>query len=178
MKKLFTISAFTLLLSAGAAFAQASAYRAAPNPDSQAYLVPYLGWYDATQRDNPSTQFGLEYRFASYYYHLRPAVGFNFTADGTIYGYGGVFWDLKLTDYLYLTPNFVAGLYEDGGGKDLGGTVEFRSGIELSYQMANMHRIGVAFNHISNASMYNHNPGAETILINYHVPVANLAEWF
>ncbi|HID90986.1 TPA: hypothetical protein EYP44_03395, partial [Candidatus Bathyarchaeota archaeon] len=43
---------------------------------------------------------------------------------------------------------------EDKVGKDLGGALEFRSGIEASYAFENDSRLGVAFNHISNASLY------------------------
>lgn len=140
----------------------------------QDYLALYSGYFDITQDDNAAVQFGAEYRFAPYYYTLRPAVGFNVSTDGSLYGYGGVFWDLDLAmigmDNWWFTPNFVAGLYHSGDGKSLGGAVEFRSGLELSYMFPNQHRLGVAFNHISNASIYDRNPGAETLMINYHLP--------
>lgn len=154
---------------------QSGAYDRASASLKQAYIVPYVGYFDVTQNDNAATQFGAEYRFAPYYYSLRPAAGLNVTTDGSAYVYGGVFWDIDLMDgSLWLTPNFVAGLYHGGGGKSLGGAVEFRSGLELSYMLPNQHRVGLAFNHISNASIYDRNPGAETLLINYHVPVAGL----
>lgn len=139
----------------------------------QAYLVPYGGWYNYNDSvsDNHAAQFGLEYRFAEWKYGLRPTLGANVTSKGALYGYGGLNWDVKLIDKLLLTPNFMVGAFERGNGKSLGGVVEFRSGIELSYEFANRHRIGAAFNHISNADIYSYNPGAETLLINYAIPL-------
>ena len=135
------------------------------------YLAVYGGYFDVTQNDDAAAQFGLEYRFADVYHGLRPAVGANVTSDGALYGYGGLFWDVPLTDRLIFTPNFVAGAYSDGSGKDLHHAIEFRSGLELSYQFEQGRRLGVAFNHISNASLGDHNPGAETLLVVYQVPM-------
>jgi hypothetical protein len=152
-----------------------SAYDRAAASLKENYLVPYMGYFDITQDDNSAAQFGVEYRFAPYYYTFRPGIGLNVSTDGSVYGYGGVFWDIDMMNgSLWLTPNFSAGLYRKGDGKNLGGAVEFRSGIELSYLFENQHRVGIAFNHISNASIYKRNPGAETLLLNYHLPVNNL----
>lgn len=160
------------------AFAQ-NAYQA-PNAADRAtmamqkdYVVPYVGYFDIGANDNNAIQVGAEYRFAPRYWGLRPGVGFNASDDGSLYGYGGVFWDLDLWNSGFVfTPNFAAGLYHKSDGKKLGGPVEFRSGLELSYQFENLHRVGVAFNHISNASIYDKNPGAETLLINYSLPLS------
>jgi lipid A 3-O-deacylase len=142
---------------------------------AQDYLTGYVGWFDFSQQDNESTQFGVEYRMDALKYGLRPTLGINGTTDGAVYGYGGLNWDIPLTNELILIPNFMAGAYGKGDdGKDLGSVVEFRSGIELDYQMANQHRVGIAFNHISNASIGNHNPGAETVLVNYSIPMGTL----
>lgn len=146
---------------------------------AQDYLVGYAGWFDFSQQDNQATQLGVEYRFTPYVYGIRPTLGMNVTTDGSVYGYGGINWDVPLVDnQLYLVPNFVAGGYSNGSdGKDLGSGIEFRSGIELDYQFPNAHRLGIAFNHISNASIGKHNPGAETVLINYQLPTGTLVNW-
>jgi hypothetical protein len=133
------------------------------------YLVPYAGIFDIGDSD-ANAQFGLEYRFADIGYGFRPTVGANVDDESAAYVYGGLNWDLPLGYNFTLTPNFMAGLYHQGAGVDLGGGIEFRSGLELSYAFENESRVGVAFNHISNASIYDSNPGAETLLINYHIP--------
>lgn len=139
------------------------------------YLTGYAGWFDVTQGDDEATQLGVEYRMTPWQYGIRPTIGANFTTDGSFYGYGGINWDIELVNnQLYIVPNFVAGGYAQGDGKDLGSGIEFRSGIELDYQLPSTARIGIAFNHISNASIGDRNPGAETLLINYSMPVGTL----
>ncbi len=138
----------------------------------QDYLALYAGYFDVTQDDgNNALQLGLDYRFEPVYEGLRPAAGVNVTSDGAMYGYSGFFWDVFLTDQWLLTPNFVAGLYGRGDGKDLGSGVEFRSGIELSYQFETGQRAGLQFNHISNAGIGDSNIGAESLLLVFQQPV-------
>lgn len=142
------------------------------------YLVGYAGYFDVSQGDQDAAQFGVEYRFTPYVYGIRPTLGANVTTDGALYGYGGFNWDVPLfDDQLYLIPNVMVGAYSQGDGKDLGHAVEFRSGIELAYQFTDRSRIGLAFNHISNASIGDKNPGAETVLLNYQVPTGTLVHW-
>ena len=142
------------------------------SPAQAGYLTGYAGWFDFIDDEETSAQFGVEYRFNPIEYGFRPTVGFNVTTDGSTYGYGGFHWDIELLDNeLFIIPNFAAGVYGEGDGKDLGGAIEFRSGIEIAYQLPNTHRIGVALNHVSNASIYDKNPGAETLLINYGIPL-------
>lgn len=118
-----------------------------------------------------SGQIGLEYRAPEMQYGLLPVVGATLDSDGGIYGYAGLNWNLDLGYRFWLIPNFVAGLYHEGDSKDLGGAIEFRSGIELDYVFDQGNRLGVTFNHISNASIYDKNPGAESILMVYSHPV-------
>lgn len=149
---------------------------AAPNVNASDYLNIYAGYFDVTQDDNSALQIGAEYRYRDVYYGLRPAVGFNVTNDEAIYGYGGFFWDLHLSDRWIFTPNVVAGAFSHGDGKDLGHGIEFRSGLELSYQFDQGSRLGLAFNHISNASIGKRNPGAEALLVSYQFPLHWMTE--
>lgn len=142
---------------------------------AQDYLTGYLGWHDFIDDEEPSMEIGGEYRFAAMNFGIRPTLGVYVTTDGAAYGYGGINWEVPMIDNeLYLIPNFMVGAYGEGSGKDLGGAIQFRSGIEIAYQMPNQHRLGLAINHISNASIYDKNPGAETLLINYSIPVGQL----
>lgn len=139
------------------------------------YLSFNLGYYDIFRKDQKAAQFGLEYRFTPWEYGIRPIVGGFVTSEGSSYAYAGANWDVALMpNQLYLVPNFAVGAYSDGGGKDLGGVLEFRSGIEVDYQLPNTQQVGVALNHISNAGIYSHNPGEETVMINYSIPVGTL----
>jgi hypothetical protein len=45
--------------------------------------------------------------------------------------------------------------------------IEFRSGIELSRRLGERSRLGVSFFHLSNAALYNFNPGSESLVLTY-----------
>lgn len=138
-------------------------------------LVTYAGYYGIARNGVGDWQLGLEYRWQPYENGVRPTIGFNFNADNSAYLYGGVYWDIEVGEIagqpVYFSPNFVAGAYHAGSRGKLGGTVEFRTGFELSYEFEDKSRVGIAFNHISNANIYQHNPGAETLLVSYQIPL-------
>ena len=50
--------------------------------------------------------------------------------------------------------------------------VEFRSSIEVGWQMESGGRISLAFGHLSNAGLTRRNPGAEVVTLYLHLPVA------
>ena len=52
--------------------------------------------------------------------------------------------------------------------------LEFRSGIEVAWRFDNRSRLGVEFTHISNAGIYDRNPGTETLTVNYSIPLDQL----
>lgn len=139
------------------------------------YASVNIGSFNALRSGNSDLQFGAEYRFSPEAYNLRPVVGGFFTDEGAVYGYAGVNWDIALLPgQLYLIPNFAVGAYAKGDGKPLGGTIEFRSGIELAYQFENAHQMGIAVNHLSNAGLYDRNPGVESVIVTYSVPVSSI----
>lgn len=139
--------------------------------DKKDYITGYIGYFDVIGADNSAAQFGVEYRARPLQYGIRPTIGINATNDSSVYAYAGINWDVPVIDnQLYLIPSFVAGAYKNGDGKDLGGALEFRSGIEMAYEFPNAHRLGLALNHISNASLYRKNPGSETAMVTYSIP--------
>lgn len=140
------------------------------------YLTFYTGGFNIFEHENASAtaQFGMEYRAEAWDWGIRPTVGINADTDGAVYGYAGINWDVALGKPWILTPNFMVGAYHQGDSIDLGHGLEFRSGVELSYEFENQQRLGAAFNHISNASIGDENPGAESLLVVYSVPLGGL----
>jgi hypothetical protein len=58
------------------------------------------------------------------------------------------------------------GHYRPGDeGRELGGPLEFRSGLELSRRLGPRTRLGLSFDHLSNAGIYDHNPGSESLVL-------------
>ena len=72
---------------------------------------------------------------------------------------------------VYAELHAMPGLYFDNGGFDLGGPIEFRSGIELGYEGRNGWRYGLSYDHRSNAGIYDENPGIETVQFRVSVPL-------
>ena len=130
----------------------------------------YGGIFNTANDDNP-TELGVEYRFKGLRLPklpaslaLRPAVGVAGTEDGNFWAYGGLRLDLKLGAWA-VTPQFAAALYEDGDGRDLGGILEFRSGLEVSYRFGTGPRLGLLFYHLSNGDFYDFNPGSNSLVL-------------
>jgi hypothetical protein len=65
---------------------------------------------------------------------------------------------------LRLHASVAPGLYARGNGEDLGGPIEIRSAIGLSLPIAERWRIGIEAAHLSNADIYDSNPGSESVL--------------
>src|SRR3546814_632204 len=114
--------------------------------------------------------FRLEYRHDEDFLWLKPWGGVEVTSDGAVWGGIGILVDVTVFDAVVLTGSFAPGLYEDGNGKNLGHTVEFRSQVELGYQFENRSRLSLGFSHTSNGSLSSDNPGVEVLSLYYHLP--------
>lgn len=134
----------------------------------------YGGLYDTASEDDQPLELGLEYRWPAIrpdVFHPRlalvPTAGIAGTEDGNAWVYGGLRLDVALGEHWVTTPQFSITLYEDGDGKDLGGVLEFRSGLEVAYRFENGHRLGVLFYHLSNADFYDRNPGSNSLVLTW-----------
>ncbi len=111
------------------------------------------------------------------FFYLKPFVGLEVTSDSAFYLISGIYLEDNLGQLMTgdenrwkLTPSFGFGYYDDGDGKKLGNKIEFRTTIEVSYQLDNFDRLGISFGHISNANIGNKNPGVEIISLSYQKP--------
>lgn len=122
--------------------------------------------------DEDTFEYRAEYRHHNIWRELYPTFGINGTADGALYGFAGLAYDFYPGYQFYLTPGFAVGAYEEGDGKELGGTLEFRSSLEFGWQFDNDLRLGLNVSHISNAGIYDRNPGEESLVVNLSVPLS------
>jgi len=114
----------------------------------------------------------LEYRFSyRFLYIIRPIVGVLATNKGTLYGYGGFRFDAEIGRHFVITPEAAVGYWNRGGGKDLGGHIEFKTGGEFAWRFDDHSRLGLQFDHISNAGIGKHNPGTESLVLYYSIPI-------
>ena len=97
---------------------------------------------------------------------ISPITGGFITENSAIYIYTGFEWNVDM-GALTFTPSFAPGLYHEGDGKDLGHVLEFKSEIQFSYELSKDTNIGLSYNHISNASLGDKNPGANSYMFNF-----------
>ena len=98
--------------------------------------------------------------------NLSPVTGAMITSDNATYFYTGVQANYKIGS-LNFTPSFTPGYYNEGNGKDLGHALEFKSEIQLSLEMPMDSQLGLSYNHLSNASLGDKNPGANSYMFNF-----------
>ena len=149
-----------------------------------------LGIYDIKfdgSEKNQATDFRYEYRRdkpllnigpkEDNFFFLKPFFGVEFTNESASYFLTGIYFEDNLGELfegdkskLYFTPSFGVGIYDDGSGKKLGNDLQFRTALEISYELKNKNRIGISFSHISNANLGDKNPGVEILSFSYQIP--------
>lgn len=157
-----------------AVFAVAAFVRPAVANDEPAFISLGAGATGVIADRVQGAAFNIEYRSDIDLWKIRPFVGGFATSDASLYGYFGFLMDIYFGRRWVLTPNTAVGAYTDGDGQDLGHVIEFRSGFELAYRFDDRSRLGVAVHHLSNASIGDENPGTETALLYYSVPLNSL----
>ena len=131
----------------------------------------YSGIFDFSDDGARSTIFGFEHQNENLFRDsflgiLSPVSGALITADNASYIYTGVQAQYKIGN-INLTPSFTPGLYNEGDGKDLGHVVEFKSEVQFSLELFTDAELGFSYNHISNASLGDKNPGANSYMFNF-----------
>ena len=98
--------------------------------------------------------------------NVSPITGGFVTENSAAYIYTGIEWNVEMGGITF-TPSFAPGLYHKGNGKDLGHVLEFKSEVQLSYSTSDKTSFGVSYNHVSNASLGDKNPGANRYMFNF-----------
>ena len=131
----------------------------------------YSGIFDFSDDGKRSALIGFQHQNENlnrdtFLGNLSPITGFMITADSAGYIYTGVQAQYKV-GALNIVPSFTPGLYHEGNGKDLGHLLEFKSEIQLSLDLSKTSELGLSYNHISNASLGDKNPGANSYMFNF-----------
>ena len=131
----------------------------------------YSGMFDFSDNGKRSTLIGFQHQNVelnrdTFLGNLSPITGAMFTADNAAYVYTGVQANYSL-GMLNIIPSFTPGLYEAGDGKDLGHMLEFKSEVQLSLDLPKDSQFGFSYNHLSNASLGDKNPGANSYMFNF-----------
>ncbi len=99
--------------------------------------------------------------------NVSPITGGFITDNSAAYVYTGIEWNVDMSEKIKFTPSFAPGLYHEGDGKDLGHVLEFKSEVQISYATSDKSSFGVSYNHVSNASLGDKNPGANSYMFNF-----------
>ena len=131
----------------------------------------YTGMFDFSDDGKRSTLVGLQHQNENlnrdtFLGNLSPITGALITADNATYFYTGVQAHYTIGS-LNFTPSFTPGYYNEGNGKDLGHALEFKSEIQLSLELPKDSQFGLSYNHLSNASLGDKNPGANSYMFNF-----------
>ncbi|MCK5546669.1 MAG: acyloxyacyl hydrolase [Rhodospirillaceae bacterium] len=151
----------------------------APAPamaDDPAFISFGGGSYDWNRQKDEGTEFRIEYRHDEKFLGaLKPFIAAAATTTDSYFVGAGVLMDIYLGKRIVVTPSFAPHFYSGGNKKlDLDHAVEFRSQLELAYRMDDRSRIGIAVSHYSNASLGDTNPGTESAIIYYSMPLAQV----
>lgn len=131
----------------------------------------YTGMFDFSDDGKKAALVGFQHQNEelnrdTFFGNLSPITGALITADSAGYLYSGVQAQYKI-GALNLTPSFTPGLYYEGDGKDLGHLIEFKSEVQLSFNFSKDSELGFSYNHLSNASLGDKNPGANSYMFNF-----------
>lgn len=127
--------------------------------------------------DNDTTsEASVEVRFGRFsiphlprWLRLQPIAGAMVNGAGGGIAYAGARLPFELGKRWTVAAYSGIGLYERAGGKELGGAFEFRSGLEAAVRVGARSQVGATFYHLSNAGIYDPNPGIESLELVYTV---------
>ena len=163
MKKLYLIILFLISVS--------SAYGEEIKFEKTTELNVYSGMFDFSDDGKKASLIGIQHQNEmlnrdTFLGNLSPITGAMITADSAAYFYTGVQAQYKFGS-MNITPSFTPGIYNQGDGKDLGHPLEFKSEVQLSLDLPKSSQLGFSYNHLSNASLGDKNPGANSYMFNF-----------
>jgi len=161
-----------LLLTVGAIVSISTvSARAAVAPAEPLSVALSAGSFDTAGAN--AAEVGLELRWANRLpLGLGVILGVSANEDEAVWGHLGLRRPFALGASRWrLQPSFAAVAYDKGESKELGQTLEFRSALELHYAFANRQSLGLLFYHLSNGSLSDVNPGSNSLVLVWAVPI-------
>ena len=141
------------------------------NENNNTELNFYTGMFDFSDDGKRAGLIGIQHQNMdlnrdTFLGNLSPITGVMITETNTTYLYTGVQAQYKI-GAIEITPSFAPGYYNEGNGKDLGHALEFKSEVQLSLELPKESQLGFSYNHLSNASLGDKNPGANSYMFNF-----------
>ena len=131
----------------------------------------FTGMFDFSDDGQRASLVGVQHQNEELYRNsflgkLSPITGGFLTKKNALYLYTGIQAEYEL-GFLTITPSFAPGYYNEGSGKDLGFPIEFKTEVQMSFNLGDSSQMGMSYNHISNASIGKKNPGANSYMFNF-----------
>tara|TARA_Y100000590_G_scaffold19479_1_gene22914 strand:- start:7515 stop:8027 length:513 start_codon:yes stop_codon:yes gene_type:complete len=138
---------------------------------SETELNFFTGMFDFSDTKQASGILGIQHQNddlfrESFLGRLSPITGGFLTEKSAFYFYTGAQAEYEIGSFTF-TPSFAPGYYNAGDGKDLGSALEFKTEVQMSVNLSDSTQFGMSYNHISNASLGDKNPGANSYMINF-----------
>ena len=130
----------------------------------------FTGMFDWSDHKQASGLIGLQHQNDELFIEadhgkFSPITGAFITSKNAFYLYTGVQAEYEIGSLNFI-PSFAPGYYGKGNGKDLGSVIEFKTEVQLTYDLSEGSHLGMSYNHISNASIGDKNPGANSYMFN------------
>lgn len=145
----------------------------AQNMQLRAYagLFDTYAWFNGGD-DTNTTEFGIELQGKPItQWQLTPLIGTAANRDNAALLYSGLQFNEWLGGGWVAGLGFAAAAYREGSSKELGSALEFRSSVEIARTFLGGHALGAQLYHISNAGIADSNPGNNSLVLFYSVPM-------
>ena len=164
----------TIALGLGLGLVAATAARAEGGYDfglhDPTYLMVGVGGWEVARDNLRKPEIDLVLRPAHHLWVVKPELGLAVAGDGDVLAFAGPLVDFYITRSLVTTISTSVGVWT-GGGFNLGSRIEFHSGGEIAWRFADASRVGLGVYHTSNADITKRNPGSESLLVEYSIPI-------
>ena len=152
-------------------FASINIVVAEENVTTEHQLNLFTGNFDFSDHKQSAFLIGIQHQNQNlnrdtFLGNVSPITGGFITENSAAYIYTGIEWNMDMGGLIF-TPSFAPGLYHEGNGKDLGHVLEFKSEVQFSYPISDKSSLGISYNHVSNASLGDKNPGANSYMFNF-----------
>ena len=144
-----------------------------PQDEEPAVLSIGTGVSDPVEREHFAGLFQFEYRPALWGMRTGPLLGLSATTGDEIFAYAGLRHDILFARRFLVSLNLSLAAYRiDPQDDKLSSLGQFRSGFDVQYILPGRSRVGVSFQHMSNAEVFEkRNPGTETLAFTFTIPI-------
>jgi len=134
------------------------------------YLMVGIGGWEFDRDNLRKPELDLTLRPAHSLWVIKPQLGVTVAGDGDVVVFAGPIVEYYVTPHIVGTVGTSVGTWF-GSGFNLGSRIEFHSSGEVAWRFANESRLGIGLFHTSNADITKRNPGSDSLMLDYAIPI-------